>query len=335
MGGTRPVTSRLSESFRSVCLASILAVSAFLPVFWQDAAISAGVPDDLPGVRGNAAGSLGTAAEIPAVDAGTRDIDSQAGEFTSPSRATDAGMSEDLGGSAPESARAKADEMKALEGEFSSRNPDFKSDFTDSSVARDAAMIEDEMEINLDEIDEISPSEGEGVFSVDKDELAILDREQIGIRTRDRLEKLQTPEELNRLRTMERLKPLSLVEIESADRLKPVVPLRGQLNPALPGSASGTPLPGTMGYYPGYYQSGQGFSRLETETDRVNVRSDTRPATPAQDLVRMENSGRMVLEERKEREEFKKRQERRTTTSQSASGSSTLPYLPNQVPAIK
>lgn len=249
----------------------------------------------------------------------------------------DGTMPEDMKDVVPASAGAAADEMRVLEGEFSKDQADFKEDFGADTATRDNAMIEKEMQINIEEIEELSLSEGEGAFSVDKDELAILDREQIGIRTRDRLGKLQTPEELNRLRKMERLKSLSVTKVEGGDGLKPQVSMRSLLSPdgirtetGLPGVA----LHGTTVNFPGALLPDQGFSRLESGTDQLNVRNELRPGLGTRDLVRMENSGRMVLEERKEREEFKRRQERRTLSPQSPSGASDLPYLPNGVPAI-
>jgi len=220
---------------------------------------------------------------------------------------------------------ATVQELDAMQSEFSDDGDLSAAARNDSERAliEGAAMSEQSiMDAAFNGVDDTSDSSAAG----QEQELRMIEEGDIGIQTREPLERLQTPDELKPLQRKERLKSLSLAELEAKTPEGPGVltPLRSTADLRGRTETSDT----TAGQWSRI--TGTGFLQDQLANPNVRSSASTTQSRRDDDLVRMNNSGRMVLSSRVEREEFKKRQERRSSynTGSSSSSSSGASYLP-------
>jgi hypothetical protein len=225
---------------------------------------------------------------------------------------------------------ASIEELRSMNSEFSGKqdlSETGKSDLDrilmEGSGSSEDNIMKDAFLLSEESFDENLPGEMGS-------DIELINGGDIGIQTRAPLERLKTSEELRPLQKKERLKSLTLSEIEAKRSEQP-----GFLS--ILGKRSETREKQDSATVQTQWSRLSGVGYQENGDEKANIRSAQ--TVREDDLVRMNNSGRMVLPSRVEREEFKKRQERRSSRnsggSSSGSSGSYLPgggttYLPNR-----
>jgi hypothetical protein len=222
--------------------------------------------------------------------------------------------------------RISSNEKALLETEFKSENSNKnlfeKNDSIDMENNEDfqERNIIIDMQVNKSETSQIESDDiSSSAFDFDEADFKKIEESQknentIGIKSRDTLNRLETPDTLQVLKRKQRLKPLSISEIDAnANKLKRPDYLQFEKHNI---AAQQETDPNNV------------FMRTQVN-DNANIRANS-STVRRQDDVGMTNSGRIVLKERVEREEFKRRQERLDSRKDTRPAADTSkPYLPD------
>lgn len=185
---------------------------------------------------------------------------------------------------------------------------------SEKNLIEDSSIID--VQINSDDKMEFSTNDIQGnMLSTDLTELKKIEENEVGIKSRETLKRLELPTDLQVLKKKQRLQPLSIAEADQS-RLKlqtnNFLILKNRSIDKVDNPLS---------------RKNEYFSRnLSNEIKNIRqVKTNVRKT----EIVSMSNSGKMVLRERVGREEFKKRQERFESKNKTSESISSEPYLPD------